>query len=68
MFNVEFIGGPFDGHRQACSANPGKLPFELIRLVCDDAFDQLDGATRVRSGTFTSVALYELEQKKDAIR
>jgi hypothetical protein len=46
MLNVELIGGPFDGHHQACLLTSGELPSHVIRLVCDDAFRQLDEATQ----------------------
>ena len=56
MLNVEFIGGPFDGHHQACLVTSGELPSHVIRLVCDDAFGQLEETTQVQARKFTSVA------------
>ena len=68
MLNVEFIGGPFDGHHQACLVTSGELPSHVIRLVCDDAFRQLEETTQVQARIFTSVAFYGLDRQPDSKR
>ncbi len=68
MFQVEFIGGPYDGHRQSCLFQHVQLPPNVIWPVCDDAFAQLDGKIDCRTGTITSIALYEIEWESGAAR
>lgn len=68
MLNVEFIGGPFDGHHQACLVTSEKLPSHVIRLVCDDAFQQLEETAKVQAKKLTSVALYGLDRQSDSKR
>ena len=61
MFNIEFIGGPYDGHRQTCLMSPNQLPSDVICLVCDDGLRLIGGGVHEQRGTFTSVALYEID-------
>ncbi len=68
MFQVEFIGGPYDGHRQNFLFQHVQLPPNVIWPVCDDAFSQLNETIHCRTGTITSIALYEIEWKSDAAR
>jgi hypothetical protein len=68
MFQVEFIGGPYDGHRQTCLFEHMQLPPNVIWPVCDDAFAQLKGTIHCQTGTITSIALYELEWKSGVVR
>lgn len=68
MFQVEFIGGPYDGHRQTCLFEDDQLPPNVIWPVCDDAFAQLNGTIDCRPGTITSIALYEMEWESGAAR
>ena len=66
--DIEFIGGPYDGHKEPSFTPPIHLPAELVWFVCEDAFRLLDGKDHCPGGSFTSVALYELEAGKDAGR
>jgi hypothetical protein len=59
MFEIEFIGGPYDGHKELLgSACPAE---ELAWIVCEDVFRLLAGKDRRTHGRITSVAIYELE-------
>ena len=59
MLEVEFIGGPYDGHKELLgSACPAE---ELAWIVCEDVFRLLAGKDRRKHGRITSVAIYELE-------
>lgn len=67
MFQVEFLGGPYDGHQQTCS-HKIRLPTQVIWPVCADAFALLNGTIRCRTGTITSIALYEIAWESGAVR
>ncbi|HZL91208.1 MAG TPA: hypothetical protein VFB96_22770 [Pirellulaceae bacterium] len=54
---VEFIGGPFDGHR-ARFASAKELPEDLAWLVSENVFRLLYGQERAPKGQITSVAVY----------
>lgn len=61
-----FIGGPFDGHSQLRGRPFGRLPINLVWLVCSDAFEQLGSAITSENiadnhASLTSVALYRLD-------
>ena len=58
MHDLEFLGGPFDGHKECLEARPAD---ELAWLVCDDAFGTFAEQRHRKSGTITSVVIYELE-------
>ena len=59
MFDIEFIGGPYDGHKELLgSVCPAE---ELAWIVCEDVFRLLAGKDGCKHGTITSVAIYELE-------
>ena len=66
--DIEFIGGPYDGHKEPSFTPPIHLPAELVWFVCEDAFRLLDGKDHRPGGSFTSVALYELELANGARR
>lgn len=59
MRDVEFVGGPYDGHKDALGACP---PADrLAWLVYRDVFRLFDGMKDKGRGTITSAAIYELE-------
>lgn len=59
MADVEFIGGPYDGHRDILGhCRPAET---LAWLVCRDVFRLFAGKEGQGRGTITSVAIYELE-------
>ena len=59
MFEVEFIGGPYDGHKELLGSGPPAE--ELAWIVGEDVFRLLAGKNRRKRGRITSVAIYELE-------
>ncbi len=59
MFEVEFIGGPYDGHKEVLGSGPPAE--ELAWIVCEDVFRLLAGKNCRKRGRITSVAIYELE-------
>lgn len=59
MQELEFFGGPFDGHRENLDA--GRPADQLAWPVCDEVFKLLSGRPTKNAGTVTSVAIYELE-------
>lgn len=61
LLEIEFIGGPYDGHNEPCFGRPVQLPADVIWLVCDDAYRLIDGKDHRGSGSITSVAFYELD-------
>lgn len=59
---IEFVGGPFDGHRQPYQSNFARLADDVVWFVTEDAFRQLDRPRPIKplpSGVLTSAALYE---------
>lgn len=65
MLNVEFIGGPYDGHVETYHTCARLLPSEVTWLVSADAFRLLHGVdhdlcTEPRQ-SLSSVALYARE-------
>jgi hypothetical protein len=65
---IEFIGGPYDGHKEPCLTETARLPADVVWCVCDDAFRMLEGRASHPGGSITSVAFYELEATNDARR
>ena len=59
-FDVEFVGGPYDGHKATGFTRVAQLPTDLSWLVCEDAFRLLDGARSRRRGSVSSIAIYGL--------
>ena len=60
-YEIEFVGGPYDGHRQVLTTPPGELA-EIVALpVSRDIFRLLHGETHGPVEPFTSVAVYQLE-------
>jgi len=68
VLEIEFIGGPYDGHKKPCFTRPVHLPADVVWFVCEDAFRLLDGKDQRPGGTITSVALYKREIWSDAWR
>jgi len=66
FLEIEFIGGPYDGHKQTCIKRPIHLPADVVWFVCEDVFRLLDGQDRRPGGSITSVALYELDLRNGA--
>ena len=65
---IEFLGGPYDGHKVMRRTWPARLPKDLIWFVGEDAFRLIgeDNRPSLRSNrSLTSVALYALEQVDD---
>ena len=58
--DIEFIGGPYDGHTQPCLTRV-HLPAEVAWLVCEDAFRLLDGKDSRPRGSIASIAIYKLD-------
>lgn len=67
-FQIEFMGGPFDGHKLPCAARPLHLPADIIWFVCDDVFRLFAGKVGPPDGSINSVALYKLEAGGGACR
>lgn len=57
---IEFIGGPYDGHKEPCLTQTARLPADVVWCVCDDAFQILEGEESQPGGSITSVAVYRL--------
>ena len=57
---IEFIGGPYDGHKEPCLTQTARLPADVVWCVCDDAFRMLEGEESQPGGSITSVAVYRL--------
>ena len=57
---VEFIGGPYDGHRQTVPS-PEALAETVALPVNRNIFRMLSGLPAAGEGRTTSIAIYELE-------
>lgn len=60
---LEFIGGPFDGHSQSFSPPLGELGSTVALPVNDNVFRMLDGRRRGPAVASRNVALYELHHR-----
>ena len=58
---IEFIGGPFDGHRQTISIPAESLAETVALPVRRNIFQMLNGQTGAPDTPTTSIAIYELE-------
>ncbi len=65
---VEFIGGPFDGHRQMLSLPADSLAETVALPVSRNIFQMLAGHSHAVEAPVTSVAIYELEVLDDRRR
>ena len=63
---IEFIGGPYDGHKAPCLTQAARLPADVVWCVCDDVFRMLEGEDSQPGGSITSVALYRLAENNGA--
>jgi hypothetical protein len=60
-YEIEFIGGPYDGYRQVLTTTRNELA-EIVALpVSQGIFRLLDGEARGPGAPTTSVAVYQLE-------
>ena len=60
-YEIEFIGGPFDGHRQTVSIPVTSLADTVALPVSRNIFRLLSGCNSVPGESTTSIAIYELE-------
>ena len=65
---VEFVGGPFDGHRQPLSSPPVQLVPQASLPVSSDEFRLFEGQVPATNSAVTSIAFYEREIAYGAIR
>ena len=72
LLNIEFVGGPYDGHVETFHTCARLLPSEVTWLVGADAFRVLHGDGRDLNTDprrlLTSVALYARETANDTFR
>lgn len=60
-YEIEFIGGPFDGHRQSLSIPVNSLAETVALPVSRNIFRLLAGYQAAPEAPATSIAIYELE-------
>ena len=63
-YSVEFIGGPFDGHRESVPHDPQYLSEDLAWLVSDNVYRLLEGKPHGLKRPTTSIALYERQKRE----
>lgn len=61
-YEVEFVGGPFDGHRQYVSIPPETLAAKVGLPVSQNVFRLFDGRSAKPNLPTTSIAVYQLSQ------
>lgn len=65
---VEFVGGPFDGHRQTIRL-PSEDRREVIAIpVNENVFRLLEGVRQGPKSLPSSIAVYELRKRKGSCR
>lgn len=65
---LEFVGGPFDGHTQAFSPPLNELGSTVALPVNENVFRMLDGRRRGPAVASRNVALYELYHRNGTWR
>jgi len=60
LYQVEFIGGPFDGHRQPISIPPTALASMAAFPISHNIFRLLNNEADVPDAPPSSLAIYEL--------
>ena len=72
LLNIQFVGGPYDGHVETYHTCARLLPSEVTWLVSADAFRVLHGGDHDSSTdprqSLTSVALYARETASETYR
>ena len=72
LLDVEFVGGPYDGHQETYHTCARRLPQDVVWLVGADAFRMLDGEGHQLKidprRSLTSVALYSREPAGESFR
>ena len=63
--SIEFINGPFDGHVELVSSSVERLPGSIVCYVSENVFRLFEGLCRLPSSAFTSVAVYQREDRGD---
>lgn len=61
-YEIEFIGGPFDGHRQMVTIPAASLADTVALPVSRNIFRLLAGHRSVPGEVATSIAIYELDE------
>ncbi len=62
LVEVEFVGGPFDGHRQATRASSGNWQDVIAIPVNGNVFRIMAGSPGASQSPVNSFALYELRK------
>ena len=65
---IEFIGGPFDGHRQCVRIAVDDLVMEVLLPVNADVFRLVDGFRATCTAQTTSIALYRRDVCASGVR
>ena len=65
---IQFIGGPFDGHTQQNCIQPADQANLVALPVSRGVFQLLDGRPPEDSAPLTSVAIYERDVADDEVR
>jgi hypothetical protein len=60
LYQVKFIGGPFDGHCQPISIPPAALASMAAFPISRNIFHLFSGESREADAPTTSLAIYEL--------
>jgi hypothetical protein len=61
FYAVEFVGGPFDGHKHVSPVLPRQRTETLALPINAEVLGVLDGSRRIAPAPVTSVAWYCLE-------
>ncbi|MCA9125061.1 MAG: hypothetical protein H6822_02620 [Planctomycetaceae bacterium] len=60
---VEFVGGPFDGHRQTIRLSKEDCQQAIVIPVNENAYRRLAGLSPVPNAGASSYAVYELRKR-----
>ena len=61
--SIEFIRGPYDGHREKFAVSPNRLPWRLTCCVSSDMFERCDGQSKAEVDQMTSFAIYVRQRR-----
>ncbi len=68
VLDIQFVGGPYDGHQECCFAHPSQLPIDVVWFFGERAFRSHEDCGHVPIDSGGTVALYALKHEAEVYR